>query len=350
MFKSKRKSKYELDAKDLDCEYKIKKSNIDMNGTYDDSNNLIDDINTTECVDDSGGVDSDVVENRNSRVGDCISKHKTVSSLLISLPGATARRQESNKINGTPQGETPSNVVRNIRSYLDILFASVLLEAQYVLQNCETGGTINRVNMSTNENNFSQINKSSIAAVPGVVSAILAYNNIEFKTIALAKTTIDIFEPIWYTYNVRQSRLTLFINEFMYDEFCIKNGDSRVLFTNGIVPIEQYNPYESNKHVPSINLAIVHCAILCDHVAQHILDDLLVPRDDVTARCVDLHDSFGKHGTTLHSMFHLENIRIPTPRVQTTQNYNINAMMMLNLDNYPENGRSTLPSFLNNVY
>lgn len=362
MFKAKRKSKYELDTDERDR--KIKKKLINNSDNYFNNNNIIDEYNNLQNDDasndysdkDDGG---DFIETFDSNSGSANTIHtdaaalkpKSVSSLMVSLPGATAKKNKINKgnVNVTRQGETPPNIVRNIRMYLDILFSSVLLEARYILDNCDTGEAEMRENLMGGGNGI-ESNKSSISAVPGVVSAILAYNNIEIKTVALTMTAVDIFEPIWYTYNVRQSKLTLYLNEFMYDAFCIKNGDSHVLFTNGIVPIERYNPYETNKEVPTINLAIVHCAMLCDHVAQHILDELFASADDVTASCADLHEGFGKHGTTLHSMFRLENIRIPAPRIQTVQNNNINAMMMLNSENFAENSRSTLPSFLNNVY
>lgn len=359
MFKAKRKSKYELDTSERDRKNKKKNTsnnsdNYFNNNKFDDSNNLQNDDNDgdySDKDDDEGFIDNfdSTGINPSTTIMNAALKPKSVSSLMVSLPGATAKKNKINRknVNSTRQGETPSNVVRNIRMYLDILFSSVLLEAKYILENCDTGDEMREQLISGNS---TESNKSSISAVPGVVSAILAYNNIEFKTVALAKTTVDIFEPIWYTYNVRQSKLILYINEYMYDAFCIKNGDSHVLFTNGIVPIERYNPYETNKNVPSVNLAIVHCAILCDHVTQHILDELFASADDTTANCADLHEGFGKHGTTLHSMFHLESVRIPTPRTQTVQNNNINAMMMLNSENFAENSRVTLPSFLNTAY
>ncbi|ATY70216.1 GrBNV gp13-like protein [Tomelloso virus] len=205
----------------------------------------------------------------------------------IQLPGGYASNVVPFNLScgGSQIGEAPRETVRNIRNYMDILLNSALIEAKY---------------LTSSES--SQAN--SMLAIPGIVSAILDYNNISFKTIKYCITRVELFEPVWYTYNVARNELILYLNEPMYEEFCSKNSRDPVIFTSGIIPLEIFNPYENNPYIDTnIQPAIIHCAIASDHVAQHIIFDLNCPK---MPACADIHDRFTEFGTTLHSMFHLE--------------------------------------------
>lgn len=208
-------------------------------------------------------------------------------SSALELPGGTAKSLNPYESNckGSGVGEAPRELVYNIRKYLDILLSSAVLEAKYL-----TSSEVNKPN--------------SIYAIPGIVSSILEYNNIAFKTIKYCITRSELFEPVWYTYSVRKNELILYINESMYEEFCSKNSRDPVIFTSGIVPVEVFNPYETNPDTNNmLEASIIHCAIASDHVAQHIISDLYGSNP---ASCADIHDKFGEVGTTLHSMFYLE--------------------------------------------
>lgn len=203
----------------------------------------------------------------------------------LDLPGGvvkSTRKYDSRCIGSGGLGEAPREVVRKIRQYLDVLLNSVVLEARFMA--------------------LSSYDNSSLA-IPGVVSAILEYNNISFKTIKYCLTKLDLFEPVWYTYSIEKNELILFINEAMYSEYCSRNSKDAIIFTSGIIPIEIFNPYETNPNLDSINLAMIHCAIVSDHVAQHIINDIYC-KDKIL--CADIHDRFTEVGTTLHSMFYLE--------------------------------------------
>lgn len=207
-------------------------------------------------------------------------------SPLLNLPGGLAKSKNpyDYKCVGSGVGEANREIVYNIRKYMDILLNSAVLEAKY-LTSSEMGQS------------------NSLLAIPGIVSAILEYNNISFRTIKYCVTRIDLYEPVWYTYNITKNELILYINEGMYEEFCSKNNNDPVIFTSGLVPIEIFNPYENNPSVDILQPSIIHCAIASDHVAQHIIYDLYCPNK---VPCADIHDKFCDVGTTLHSMFYLE--------------------------------------------
>lgn len=208
----------------------------------------------------------------------------------VNLPGGSGTLVPlKNVINLTSSGmgEVPREVTYYIRSYIDILFSSVALEA-------------NRIMVSNK--------RESVQAIPGVVRAILEYNNISFSTITMSLSKQMLPEPIWYYYNVLKNTLNLFVCEQSYDDFCMRNSSNPVVFTSGMIPIESLNPFETNPTIPGLDLAMMHCAIACDHVAQHIISDLLIPNKSNGS---GIHEKFTDVGTTLHSMFKLEHNGTP---------------------------------------
>lgn len=102
----------------------------------------------------------------------------------------------------------------------------------------------------------------------------------------------------------------------MYDDYCTNNSKWPVIFTSGLISIEQFNPFAvpEGTTIDSISLAMIHCAVVSDHVAQHILNELY---NNTTANnnngasmlssaTADIHERYAEHGTTLHSMFRIE--------------------------------------------
>ncbi|AYP97916.1 GrBNV gp13-like protein-like protein [Mauternbach virus] len=230
---------------------------------------------------------------------------------VIKLPGGSAMPMAIKNVS-TNMGEVPIEYVKYIRDYMDILFSSVAFEANSLIQ------------MDKME---------SILAVPGIVNAILEYNNISFINIKYCKTTIDLFEPIWYSYNIAKSELILYFNDALYDRFCMESDDKPVLFTSGVIPIDLLNPYENDPNHDTIDSAMIHAAIAADHVAQHIISDIYQPNKP---QCASIHDKFTDYGTTLTSIFFIEQNSISMPK-REYNNYmtmTMNYPTMMNNNNY----------------
>lgn len=273
----------------------------------DDDDNDDDDNNKYTCIDDTSGTKNINDSDEDSDVILIESDKKNQNKKIIELPGgratiSTNSYSQSLSRNQNCTGEASQHVVQYIRNYIDMLFSSVALEAMHLTQSNQ---------------------RESILAIPGIVSSILEYNNIMFNSVKFCKTKVDIPEPVWYMYSVSKNELILFFDEVFYDDFCMKVGDRPVTFTNGIIPIELMNPYETDPNFQTIDSAMIHCAIIADHVAQHIIIDLMGTNKILSA---DIHDRFTSCGTTLHSIFFIEQNSIPMPK----QEYN-NYMTMLNL-------------------
>nr|AHW98245.1 GrBNV_gp13-like protein [Nilaparvata lugens endogenous nudivirus] len=205
-----------------------------------------------------------------------INKGKETQSTKLSLPGGYVQ----------PTVEQPVDIGYYFRSYLDVLFNSVLIESTH--------------------------SQNSIASIPTVVRNILAYNNILFKTVEMRKTNCErVVEPIWFSYSVNESKLKLYVNQERYREYCSMRTDVPITWPSGNLHIERYNPYRVHKKVDgALDIAVQKCAIACDHVAQHIIHAIMSEthnRHNTTM--VDrttLHENWTKYGTTLHSMLALE--------------------------------------------
>lgn len=258
-----------------------KKNDYDYDDDDDDDANVIDvDTETeTETDDDADAECKDIANNNNN---------KTItlpggSAAVVVLPTSTTKCQTLSNANSI--GEIPRNITSAIRDYMDVLFSSVIFEALNVR------------------------NDKPINVIPGIVNAILEYNNISFKTLTLTTTNQTLHEPIWYVYNIASSTLNLILHEQMFDMFCMKISDKPVTFSGGVIPIELYNPYAQHDDLPEINRAMINYAVACDHVAQHIIVDILEPKQSY---CLGIHDRYACIGTTLHSIFAItQNVRQP---------------------------------------
>ncbi|ATZ81544.1 GrBNV_gp13-like protein [Drosophila innubila nudivirus] len=279
-----------IDEEEIDCDGDNDDDCDNECDDDDDDNNDMRRIDGRQMA--SGFNDMDKNTNRNITIND---------SAVIKLPGGSAIPMAIKNLDCSI-GEVPSEYVKYVRDYMDILFSSVAFEASSLIQ------------MDKME---------SIFAIPGIVNAILEYNNISFANIKYCKTAVELFEPIWYTYNIAKSELVLYFNDVLYDRFCMESDDKPVLFTSGVVPIDLLNPYENDPNHEMIDSAMIHAAIAADHVAQHIISDICQPDKP---QCASIHDKFTDYGTTLTSMFFIEQNSIPMPK----REYNNYMTMTMN--------------------
>lgn len=178
-------------------------------------------------------------------------------------------------------GFVPPWVAYHVRAYMDVLFGAVALEKIRLVK---------------------QRNRRSEFAVPNVVDSVLRYNNIAFAAIEMCWVNgTNLVEPIWYEIDAFNNRLQLYISQPLYDAFCSRQSDDPVTMASGLVPIENYDPYATCPEASGpLDKATINCAIACDHVAQHIIVDVLRKRPAVPG--ADIHDRFTEVGCTLHSI------------------------------------------------
>lgn len=184
----------------------------------------------------------------------------------IRLPGGYARKVV----------EVTENTTYNIRAYLDVIFGTLAFEALR--------------------------HSDNVSAIPTLVSNILKHNNIFFANVYLQKTQMYLHEPLWYMYDLNDRTLRLFVNEEMYNDYCLTNLDANVLWKSGEIRVDHYNPFKQNPEFGAVDQAQIKCAIACDHVAQHIIHEL----NDEPLDTEEIHENWTNSGTTLHSMFDLE--------------------------------------------
>lgn len=215
-------------------------------------------------------------------------------------------------------GQIPDEITYYIRSYMNILIGSVLIESERMKLNGQT---------------------NSLCAIPGIVANILNYNNVTFRTIKYCFTKILLCEPVWFHFDIEKNELILFIYEPLYDTLCSKITALPVTLSSGLLNLEKFNNSETiiNNARSSTSLttflktndefstrsthyrAIFNCAIVADHVAQHILYEIF------NDSCVDrkncnLHDNYNSVGTTLHSMFEISAVS-KTKKTTEEKNY-----------------------------
>lgn len=201
-----------------------------------------------------------------------------IDGAVIKLPGGYARKAVID--------EVPDAVAYRVRAYLDELFGTIMLQA--------------------NESN------ECFDAVPIVVSNILKYNNIQFATVDMYKTSVNIPEPLWFKFEIDKRRLILYLNEIMYNDYCTTATSTEVpvVWSCGHVPVDKYNPYLAHPKVSELDSAKIKCAVACDHVAQHIIHRYY--SDTPPLANAELHEGgWTRYGTTLHSMLDVEIVENP---------------------------------------
>lgn len=213
------------------------------------------------------------------------------SELLLPGGSAVIVPFKSSKCVGSGIGEAPKEIVKKLRAYLNVLFGAVIIEAK------------NIISMSNKQESF--------YAIPGVVDKILKYNKIMFKTIKLCITRVQTIEPVDYIFSISRSELILFVNEFIYDEVCIKDYNRPVLFPGGILPIEMFNPFESSSPNIKLGRPFINCAVIADHVTTHIINDIY---NEEIVPCADIHYDWKRYGLTLANMLEIINYGTPNSR------------------------------------
>lgn len=201
-----------------------------------------------------------------------------IDGTVIKLPGGYACKAMSD--------EVPDAVAYRVRAYLDELFGTIMLQVKES-NNC-------------------------FDAVPIVVSNILKYNNIQFSTVDMYKTSVNIPEPLWFKLEIDKRHLILYLNEIMYNDYCTTTTSTEVpvVWSCGHVPVDNYNPYRAHPEVSELDAAKIKCTVVCDHVAQHIIHRYY--NDTPLLANTELHErGWTRYGTTLHSMLDIEIVENP---------------------------------------
>lgn len=225
---------------------------------------------------------------------------------VVSIPGAISVSQPTPT--AIDYDAPPTNVVYFLRQYLNQLFGSLLYEIMYGDEHLTT------VNPSVGV--FDE--DGPLRAIPNVVGEILEYNNVYFERIDMIQSQDPyVPEPIWYTVNLRDNSLRLHLNRTLYKRYCSRAPiDRPVTIIPCRIPLDELDPSRPTEDLPQIDRAVVFCAVLCDHVAQHVLShihELLENRDSGSSKEISCEDDLMLHahyadagrGSTLHSMFHV---------------------------------------------
>lgn len=218
----------------------------------------------------------DMLKNSN----EIIKKKKTEHETSFELPGGYACK--------TMLNEQPVEVTKKIRKYMDMLYSTVYLASE---------------KENTNE---------IIEVIPYLIRNILNFNNLMFSTLKIFNIKNEFIEPIWYHYDVDENVLELYIFEGSVKTLCENTKNLEVIFSSGLIPLHKFDPYKSICNSTNFDQgaqSISYLIALCDHAAQHIINNLHHDLNNETIPdSSDLHYKFTKYGTTLHSMFELNRI------------------------------------------
>lgn len=291
---------------------------FDFSGTFpfiNKNQNGDDDDTTTTDEDDDNDDDDNHKGNRNSNsnVNNNNSRdlmHQKIESIRksLELPGGSAvvkfdpktaneqtERETAAVIRAKilKRGEAVDEIVKGVREYLDMLFSTTVMAG-----------------IKASSDRPEEV-------IPVIVTNILAFNNIEFATVDLYRVSPGYLnEPIWYSINIAARNLTLYFDRSLFDDFAIKFGDFPVTFSDGFIAVERYNPFAQHPTIDAIRPADINYAIVCDHVCQHILSELMQPDYRASVMHEGIHYNYRRCGTTLHSMFDVEQLRRMTPNCQ----------------------------------
>lgn len=224
----------------------------------------------------------------------------------VSIPGAISVSQPTPA--AIDYDTPPPNVVYFLRQYLNMLFGSLLYEIMY--------GDDHLTAMLPPVGVYDE--DGPLRAIPNVVGEILEYNNVYFERIDMIKSQdLYIPEPLWYTVNLRDNSLRLHLNHTLYKRYCSRAPiDRPVTIIPCRIPLDELDPSRPTEELPPIDRAVVFCAVLCDHAAQHILShihELTKNRNGRISKEISSEDDLLLHahyadtgrGSTLHSMFNI---------------------------------------------
>ncbi|KAE9521744.1 hypothetical protein AGLY_017855 [Aphis glycines] len=217
------------------------------------------------------------------------SSSSSSSSSVSKLPGARVVALRKIKTNKTLScrgfiDDAPLEITENIRSYLDEVFGSLM-------------------------HRLSEVSDSRVFMFMGsTVDAILRYNNIHFREVSVyeVKDEFNMPEPLWFDFQSEMGvmdKLNVFINYDWYKSYISVNTDVPVIWQNGNVPIERLNAPDQDPRIAPMDVAKIKCVVVCDHLAQHVIHRYTVDGPQLS-NC-DIHDSWTRHGATLHSFLDL---------------------------------------------
>lgn len=214
----------------------------------------------------------------------------------LDLPGGVAHcskglSSSSRYYNNSSNDDLPRSIAYAIHDYMDQVFGSI---------------------MWFRSESFTDM-------IPICVNAILSYNKIYFSGISITESpySVEMFEPIWYYIDIKKKVLRLFYSRSMINEFASNKTDVPVYYTTGRLALDKFDPPYVHENVADcdIGTAAINCAVLCDHVSQHIITEILCP----LPKTVSIHDPlWNKTGCTLHSIFDVTVIKDAAPEVQTS--------------------------------
>lgn len=240
--------------------------------------------------------DDDVEETEDTDADDSFSKKRKrkATAKIIELPGGTGRRQCSNAFGFSVTDELPRSVASAIHDYLDTVLGPILWYRYESFYNM----------------------------IPICVDSILSHNRIYFSSITIneAPYSVEMFEPIWYHIDVRRNALSLFYSKLHMHEFTTNSSSNTnvpVYHGTGQLSLEKFDPPYVHERVIDCDIgpAVINCLVLCDHVSQHIINEILCPMTKMQS----IHDpQWNKVGCTLHSFLELTIIKDSTPEPQTS--------------------------------
>jgi len=238
------------------------------------------------------------------------------------LPGARIVKTKKvvNKYSLVNRGfidDAPLEITENIRAYLDEVFGSLMHRLS------------------------EEIDPKVFLFIGSTVDCILRYNNIHFREVTVfeVKEDFNMPEPLWFDLDSVMGvldKLNIFLNFEWYKTYISINTDVPVVWKNGNVPIERFNTSEQDSQIAPMEIAKIKCVVACDHLAQHVIHRYHIDGPQLS-NC-DIHDSWTRHGTTLHSFLDLTII---------TNNTFISDRNRLNEDGYDHQGYGVLSSFMN---
>lgn len=235
------------------------------------------------------------------------------------LPGARILKTKNVKnknslVNHGFIDDAPLEVTENIRAYLDEVFGSLMHRLS------------------------EEIDPKVFLFIGSTVDCILRYNNIHFREVTVfeVKEEFNMPEPLWFDLDSVMGvldKLNIFLNFEWYKTYISINTDVPVVWQNGNVPIERFNTSEQDSQIAPMEIAKIKCVVACDHLAQHVIHRYHIDGPQLS-NC-DIHDSWTRHGTTLHSFLDLTIIT----------NNTLNSP--LPNDRYDHRGYGVLSSFMN---
>lgn len=234
-------------------------------------------------------------------------KRKTNSTANVTpLPATTSTAipslfATSSSNTGKYADNVPDEVTSKVRAYIDEIFGALFRHLEHKTYHDFDG------NLAFDE---LQMANHVFPFIGGIVDSILRYNNVHFKEIQVHENQYGYNqpEPLWFCILPEQKcTLHIFVGLNWYTDYVVLRSDVPVIWTDGNVALEQYNPFEEEVSVV-MDIAKIKCVTACDHLAQHILHKYNSNSKPLSLS--DIHQSWTspKVGATLHSFINITNL------------------------------------------